>query len=233
MSDRTWLDVPFAEKDAAKAAGARWDPEAKRWWAPPGREQNLAQWQPLPPLADPLPGEDRNFGTGLFVDLVPSSCWFTNVRSCVSPGDWDRLRRLVYGRADNRCEACGSLADPSQALYLEAHERWSYDDVTHVQALRRLICLCSACHLSTHMGFANVRGRTEEATAHLMAVNNWTRTVADEHISAAFDLWAIRSRADWTLDLGMLSTVGVTVQRPPERGQRRGIAKDTLGQQDQ
>jgi hypothetical protein len=31
---RTWLDVPFAEKDQAKAAGARWDPHAKRWHDP-------------------------------------------------------------------------------------------------------------------------------------------------------------------------------------------------------
>lgn len=28
----TWLDVPFAEKDAAKALGARWSPVNKRWF---------------------------------------------------------------------------------------------------------------------------------------------------------------------------------------------------------
>lgn len=27
MADRIWLDVPYAEKDQAKAAGARWDPQ--------------------------------------------------------------------------------------------------------------------------------------------------------------------------------------------------------------
>jgi len=30
QASRTHLDVPYAEKDAAKALGARWDPKAKR-----------------------------------------------------------------------------------------------------------------------------------------------------------------------------------------------------------
>src|SRR5699024_7233276 len=29
-----WLDVPFAEKDEAKALGARWDRRERRWYAP-------------------------------------------------------------------------------------------------------------------------------------------------------------------------------------------------------
>jgi len=34
MTDRIYLTVPFAEKDAAKAAGARWDSERRQWFAP-------------------------------------------------------------------------------------------------------------------------------------------------------------------------------------------------------
>lgn len=33
------IDVPFAEKDAAKALGARWNPEAKKWFVPEGVDQ--------------------------------------------------------------------------------------------------------------------------------------------------------------------------------------------------
>lgn len=33
MAERQYLTVPFNERDAAKAAGARWDAEAKSWWA--------------------------------------------------------------------------------------------------------------------------------------------------------------------------------------------------------
>lgn len=32
---RTWLAVPYAEKEEAKAAGARWDKQTNRWFAPP------------------------------------------------------------------------------------------------------------------------------------------------------------------------------------------------------
>lgn len=69
---RTWLEVPYGDKDAAKAAGARWDPAARAWYAGARADQPaLARWAPLPPL---LPGEDRGFGSGLFVEVVPASC---------------------------------------------------------------------------------------------------------------------------------------------------------------
>ncbi len=43
---KTYLNVPFAEKDVAKALGARWDPAQKKWYVPPGKELGLfAQWQ--------------------------------------------------------------------------------------------------------------------------------------------------------------------------------------------
>ena len=28
----TWLDVPYPDKDEAKKLGARWNPEAKKWY---------------------------------------------------------------------------------------------------------------------------------------------------------------------------------------------------------
>ena len=33
-STKTYLNVPYAEKDAAKALGARWDAAMKKWYAP-------------------------------------------------------------------------------------------------------------------------------------------------------------------------------------------------------
>jgi hypothetical protein len=41
-----WLDVPFGEKDEAKAAGAQWDWRAKRWYAPRPGMPELARWLP-------------------------------------------------------------------------------------------------------------------------------------------------------------------------------------------
>ena len=50
---RIWLDVPFAEKDEAAQAGARWDYEAKRWYAPEPGIKALARWDPAANRRDP------------------------------------------------------------------------------------------------------------------------------------------------------------------------------------
>lgn len=39
------LEVPFAEKDQAKALGARWNPEIKKWFVPDGVEkEKFSKW---------------------------------------------------------------------------------------------------------------------------------------------------------------------------------------------
>ncbi|WP_329453719.1 DUF5710 domain-containing protein (plasmid) [Streptomyces sp. NBC_01724] len=226
--ERTWLDVSYQEKDEAKAAGARWDGAARRWYAPPGSEGALEKWTASPDVPDLLPGEDRTLGQGLFVDPVPRSCWFTNVRSCVAPRDWERLRRMITGRAGRQCEACGATEDREAKRWLEAHERWTYDDQQLTQTLRRLICLCTDCHTVTHFGLAQVRGLADQALAHLMKVTGMTRSQATEHINAAFDIWSARSERDYALDLSILTDAGVTLAQPPTAQDRGRVAEVTL-----
>lgn len=44
-SDKTYLNVPYAQKDAAKALGARWDAANKKWFVPAGKDiAAFAQW---------------------------------------------------------------------------------------------------------------------------------------------------------------------------------------------
>ncbi|RZD80934.1 DUF5710 domain-containing protein [Streptomyces albidoflavus] len=228
MAERIWLDVPYAEKDQAKAAGARWDPAAKRWYAPLKGMTALEPWTAAPDVPDLLPGEDRTLGDGLFVDLVPSSCWFTNVRSCVTPRDWERLRRMITRRARMRCEACGTGEDRTAQRWLEAHERWVYDDATRIQYLKRLICLCTDCHTVTHYGYAQVRGLESKAFAHLTKVTKMDGVAARRHIDAAFATWRRRSAVTWKLDLSILTDAGITLKRPPSAEKRPGIAAATL-----
>jgi putative DNA primase/helicase len=46
-TDPTYLAVPYAEKDQAKAFGAKWDREAKAWFAPSGADlEPLSAWLP-------------------------------------------------------------------------------------------------------------------------------------------------------------------------------------------
>lgn len=225
---RIWLDVPYRDKDEAKACGARWDPSEKRWYAPREGMTALQTWAAKPQVPDLLPGEDRSFGAGLFVDLVPSSCWFTNVRYCVSAQDWERLRQMLLIRADHLCEACGRGEDREIQRWLEAHERWSYEPATATQTLRRLICLCSDCHRTTHFGLAQVKGQADAAFEHLRAVTGMTIGQADTHIAEAFDTWQRRSARAWHLNLDMLTTAGITLAPPPEAGSRRNVAAQRL-----
>jgi hypothetical protein len=223
--ERMWLEVPFADKDAAKAAGARWDWAMRAWYAPRTGMTELQRWVGRPPLPDLLPGEDRSFGAGLFVDLIPDSCWFTNVRSCVDERDWDRIKRTVRRRARDRCEACGARRDPAVWRWLEAHERWQYDTATRTQRLRRLVCLCSFCHEVTHFGFAAINGHEDRGLRHLMYVNGWSGTQAKRHVDAAFATWEKRCKLDWTLDLAILLNAGITVTEQPDPHERRRIGR--------
>lgn len=46
-NSKRYLEVPFAQKDQAKAFGARWDPAMKKWYIPGGIESApFAQWMP-------------------------------------------------------------------------------------------------------------------------------------------------------------------------------------------
>lgn len=190
--------------------------------------RTLDRWQALPDVPNLLPGEDRNFGPGLFVDLVPSSCWFSNVRSCVDQRDWERLRRMITNRADQRCEVCRRGQDREALRWLEAHERWAYDDSNNVQALRRLICLCTDCHTTTHFGLASINGKSTEAFKHLGTITGLPADQVSQHIDAAFALWRRRSAIAWELDLSILVRADVAVAKPPSATERADLPSKIL-----
>jgi len=51
---KIYLNVPYAQKDAAKALGARWDAANKKWYVPAGKDITLfAQWQTAQVMAPP------------------------------------------------------------------------------------------------------------------------------------------------------------------------------------
>lgn len=224
-----WLDVPYADKDEAKALGARWDARERRWYAGPRAHPDLhTRWGARPELPITLPGEDRSFGTGLFVDLIPSTVWFSNVRSAVDGADWERLRRMLSRRAEQRCELCGRGPNRQLGRYLEAHERFAYDEATGTQQLKRLVLVCSGCHEVTHFGLAELRGRGPEAFAHLRAVTRMTEDAALAHVQDAFARWRARSTREWSLDLSPLTKAGITVSPPPQPAARARGAEQEL-----
>lgn len=68
------LDVPFAEKEAAKSLGARWNPLEKKWYVPDELEADLApfsKWLPLAAITEStlssnaIPANDQQKGVSL------------------------------------------------------------------------------------------------------------------------------------------------------------------------
>lgn len=109
LPEKVYLEVHFSEKDDAKKLGARWDPSIKKWysWSHHSNLHKLEEKYKINTDPVVLIGEDRNYGGNeLYIDLIPTTCWFKNVRNYVHPKDWDRLRNYVYNRVNNVCEIC-------------------------------------------------------------------------------------------------------------------------------
>lgn len=142
------------------------------------------------------------------IELVPSTCWFSNIRDHVDTDTWDRLRRQTYRDVNRRCAVCGGVG---LKWPVECHELWEYDEETCVQKLLGLTGLCPACHEAKHMGLANTRGRGQDARRHLARVNGWTASETEEYVADAFTVWRERSQHEWVLDLAWLEQFGIRV----------------------
>lgn len=169
-------------------------------------------------------GEDRTYGgSDLYVDLIPSSCWFTNVRYCVRPEDWNVIRKIVYSRIKYKCECCG-IDCIQNKISIEAHERWIYDYKTHTQKLIRLVGLCKLCHLTTHYGFARMNGNEKTVSDHLQKIRNFNCEELMEHIDIAYAIWFERNNYDWNLDLSLITNNNFTIIHPVKTIDRKNIS---------
>lgn len=136
------------------------------------------------------------------IELVPASCWYSNVRSNVSPATWVRLRHQIVTITGQRCEVCGRAGTGHP---VECHETWGYDDARWIQRLEGLVALCPDCHLVKHFGRAIVQHRTRYALSWFASINELTPAQALAHAKHAIELHAQRSQHAWALDLSLLS----------------------------
>ena len=138
----------------------------------------------------------------LTIELVPKTCWYSNVRSEVTPAAWDKIKRIVSTAANNVCEICGGRGPKWPT---ECHEVWKYDDTAKTQTLIKMCALCPSCHEVKHIGLAQVKGRGDIAIEHLMKVNSLSRLEAQNYVDQSFRIWAARSIHQWKLDLTSLA----------------------------
>lgn len=161
----------------------------------------------------------------LTIELVPRSCWFDNVRSAVSSSDWAKLRKNTAKNAGWRCQICGGKG-PQWPV--ECHEIWHYDDSNQQQTLVGLTSLCPSCHEVKHMGFSELRGKKEEAIAHLALVNGWSLNGAFDYVDEAFALWRKRSEHAWQLDISWLATQGISLKTEAKKESDNDARADQL-----
>ncbi len=110
----TYLNVPFRDKDAAKALGARWDPARRQWyvpesrelapfapWLPAGVEATSAPSVPLSVAAEPAPayGSGVSRPTGLSLSQLLAGIAQLVAQAC--PGGVWTLVEVVDVRSRN------------------------------------------------------------------------------------------------------------------------------------
>jgi hypothetical protein len=151
------------------------------------------------------------------VELVPNSCWFSNVRSNVTSHQWDSIRNVIYAEANFKCEICGGKGVRHS---VECHEIWSYDDEKLIQKLEKLQALCPACHEVKHFGLARVRGHEQRALKKFMKINKLTYEEANIILDFVFQQWENRNKKTWTLDISFLETFGIDTKKLIDKKRR-------------
>lgn len=146
----------------------------------------------------------------LEIELIPSSCWFSNVRSAVTKAQWDAIRHQVYSKYYDVCEICGGVG-PNHPV--EAHEIWHYDDIKLIQKLIGMIALCPNCHATKHFGLSQIQGRGDLVLKHFMKINKVTQKQANKYINKIFKLWEARSQKKWHLDITHLKEYGIDITK--------------------
>lgn len=151
--------------------------------------------------------EDYEYGgDGIYVDLIPSTCWGVNVVTKISTADMRAMSKIVFDRVGNKCECCTKHTNRPQL-----HERWRYTRSynVNVQQLVRLMCVCKPCMDLTYLTnykygiecTSNDNIYQSIATINKLAIRD-VRTM----IRLAHETYEYRNNYDWTLNLNILTS---------------------------
>lgn len=141
----------------------------------------------------------------LTIELVPSTSWYTNVRSMVDKAQWDVIRKNCYKHAHYKCEICRDTGFNQNAKWpVECHEIWEYDDIKHTQTLTGFIALCPNCHKVKHVGLSEIKGWMDIVHAQLIKVNDMSEVEVAEYIGQSFLKWEERSQHEWKININYI-----------------------------
>ena len=140
----------------------------------------------------------------LTIELVPSSCWYSNVRSNVKPVIWKKIQKFVFEKAEYKCEICNGIGYKHP---VECHEIWEYDDINKIQTLQKCIALCPSCHQVKHYGLAMIQGKEKKVKKWLCKMNNISEKEANNYISNVFNIYNERSKYTWNLNIKWIEEI--------------------------
>jgi len=155
----------------------------------------------------------------LKMELVPSSSWYSNVRSNVSKYNWDIIRYKVYEEYDHKCGICGYKPPVGVKGTIHCHEIWKYqanDNIKGVQTLKGFIALCWLCHGIKHIGHTQIIAREgklnlDDYKKHFLKVNKCSMEDYDSHYKESMFDYTEKSAIEWDLNIDLLDKYGVKV----------------------
>ncbi|XES77819.1 MAG: HNH endonuclease [Candidatus Bathyarchaeia archaeon] len=138
----------------------------------------------------------------LSAELVPSTVWYSSLYRLLPSDVWNRLRDQIIKENGRKCQICGETTGT-----MNLHERWSYNDTTHIQKLEGFILLCRMCHHIKHIGLAGIlanEGKLDytKVVKHFCSVNSCSEKEFTKHVNEAFSTWSKRSQHQWRQDFG-------------------------------
>ncbi len=207
----TFFNITYKNRKIAKEMGAKWDKKQKKWYCDDeNKTSNLSNLFCCYKNDINIIGEDRTFGGNeLYIDMIPKTTYFKNVRSIFNDDDWNLIRHHIYERVNNRCECCGIKKNK----YLDAHERWIFDYQTNTQKLIRIIALCRLCHQATHYGFSKRNKNISKISEHIKKVKGITEEELKIHIKNAYDIWKDKNKIKWNIDISIITNSGFEVKK--------------------
>lgn len=202
---RIALCVPFARKDEARRAGARWD-TAERVWTCDLAQLKTEAYERLRPFVPRMyrPELDPPF---IRPWMVPQTAWGRNLRAVLVKEDWDVVRKAAYQASGYRCRVCGGKGEEWP---VEADEGWHYDDALRLQTLKGVIALCPDCHKVRHWGKTLIDGHeaaalvseaAQRVSAPVTAEAKEMQSVAEEEAAEA-----VAPKRGWLAGLRQLVT---------------------------
>ena len=138
----------------------------------------------------------------IYINLIPSNLWYLNLRKMLSTKEWKNLSLKIRNEANWTCYCCNiSINQLKNTKYFHAHEYWIFDRKSKTVKLAAIVCVCSHCHESIHLGLASVKNRSNRAVHHLMKVNKWTYQDANNYVEVLFEENMLNSTIDWQFDI--------------------------------